>query len=305
MAASDTLPSSDLDTWLDRMHAGERLSDDELTRLADLPDILPAGMLADAVRRRVKGTRVTFLRVALVDATKPVVPATVSEVAKEVRLTGSPDTLGAAIDAVTATAALANGRLLSGFSLADVDRWARDNGGHVAVLRQLRAAGLDTVAEIPLDGDETPERGVADLIEAGLQAMRLTVTRPAATGARLQHLLRASALCERFPQISVVAPLPLAMAVVRPTTGYDDVKAVALARLALPHISCIQVDWLRYGPKLAQVVLTFGADDLDNVSPEIAAPDGHRRAVVEELRKNVESAGFSAVERDGRFVTVS
>jgi aminodeoxyfutalosine synthase len=81
------------------------------------------------------------------------------------------------------------------------------------------------------------------------------------------------------------------------------VKIVALARLAAPERVRIQVDWQRYGPKLAQVALTFGADDLDNVSPSDEAPEGRRRAPLEELRRNVEAAGFTPVERDGRFVT--
>ena len=59
-------------------------------------------------------------------------------------------------------------------------------------------------------------------------------------------------------------------------------KAVALARLAAPNVPSIQIDWLRYGPKLAQVALTFGADDLDNVTASDEAPDGRRRAPLEE-----------------------
>ena len=91
----------------------------------------------------------------------------------------------------------------------------------------------------------------------------------------------------------------------RPTTGYEDVKAVAIARLAAPNIPTVQVDWLRYGPKLAQVALTFGADDLDAVSASDEAPDGRRRAALEEVRRNIEAAGFSPAERDGRFNVIA
>ena len=83
----------------------------------------------------------------------------------------------------------------------------------------------------------------------------------------------------------------------RPTTGYEDVKMVAIARLAAPNIPSIQVDWRRYGPKLAQVALTFGADDIDGVSPSDEAPEGRRRAPLEEIRRNIEAAGFEPVER--------
>jgi 2-iminoacetate synthase ThiH len=51
------------------------------------------------------------------------------------------------------------------------------------------------------------------------------------------------------------------------------------------------------------VALTFGADDVDGISPSDAAPEGRRRAPLEEIRRNIEAAGFEAVERGGRFTT--
>ena len=101
--------------------------------------------------------------------------------------------------------------------------------------------------------------------------------------------------------VASVAPLPRSLSAFKPTTGYDDVKAVALARLALPDVPHIQVDWQRYGPKLAQVALTFGADDVDEVSASDQAPLGRRRAPVEEIRRNIEAAGLTPLERSGRF----
>jgi aminodeoxyfutalosine synthase len=89
----------------------------------------------------------------------------------------------------------------------------------------------------------------------------------------------------------------------RPTTGYEDVKMIAVARLAAPDVPHVQVDWVRYGPKLAQVALTFGADDLDGVSASDDAPEGRRRAPLEEIRRNIQAAGFEPVERDGRFIS--
>ena len=101
--------------------------------------------------------------------------------------------------------------------------------------------------------------------------------------------------------IACVNPLPRVLSAFKPTTGYDDVKAVALARLALAGVPHLQVDWARYGPKLAQVALTFGADDVDDVSASDDAPLGRRRAPLEEIRRNIEAAGFVPVERTGRF----
>jgi 2-iminoacetate synthase ThiH len=52
------------------------------------------------------------------------------------------------------------------------------------------------------------------------------------------------------------------------------------------------------------VALTFGADDIDGVSASDDAPDGRRRAPLEEIRRNIQAAGFEPAERDGRFTLV-
>ena len=63
----------------------------------------------------------------------------------------------------------------------------------------------------------------------------------------------------------------------------------------------IQVDWSLYGPKLAQVALTVGADDVDGVSAEDDMSQGRRRAPLEEIRRNIRAAGQEPIERNGRF----
>ena len=96
-------------------------------------------------------------------------------------------------------------------------------------------------------------------------------------GDRVGALLAIGAEHERTGLIRALNPLPTRLNALRPSTGYDDVKGVAIARLAAPTIESIQVDWLRYGPKLAQVALTFGADDIDGVAPTDDAPEGRRQ----------------------------
>jgi aminodeoxyfutalosine synthase len=89
-----------------------------------------------------------------------------------------------------------------------------------------------------------------------------------------------------------LAPLAREESVAAPTTGYQDVRLVALARLGVPSIAHIDVDWQQYGPKLAQVALMFGANHLDRVSPVDDPALGPRRATVEEVRRNIEAAGL-------------
>jgi len=285
------------DTHLERITAGERLSADEIRELARTPDILPLGMLADALRRRLHGTRTTFIRVAACPFDQSIADA-VPPAAREVRLSGSPETLDAAAAAVQAAKSVAGLRTVAAFSWADAERWRAAEGQ--GVLKKLRDAGLDAIAEMPLDKISDARTALRALTARGFTQVRLSIA-AAPAAERTELLLQAAALQEEFGCIQAIDPLPARLAAYRPTTGYDDVKMVAVARLAVPNVPSVQVDWQRYGPKLAQVALTFGADDIYGVSASDEAPEGRRRAPLEEIRRNIEAAGFEPVERDGRF----
>ena len=292
--------SPTFDHHVARIEAGEPLSAAEISELAAAADILPLGMLADTLRRRLRGGRVTFVRVANcpLDASfaDAVLPA-----AREIRITGAPDSLANAVAAVTSARAVAGERVVSGFSWPDVERLAERSADRVGeVLDRLRDAGLDRIAELPLDVMAEPAVAVDRLTRAGFQQLCLTIDKvPAAD--RTDLLLRAAALQDQFACIQAINPLPMTLGAFRPTTGYDDVKMIAVARLAAPNIPSVQVDWLRYGPKLAQVALTFGADDIYGVSASDDLGEGRRRAPLEEIRRNIEAAGFEPAQRDGRF----
>ena len=101
--------------------------------------------------------------------------------------------------------------------------------------------------------------------------------------------------------IRAFAPLPRNVNPAVPTTGYDDVKRVALARIVVDNVPSIQVDWALYGAKLAQVALTVGANDIDAVSAVDDLSEGRRRAPLEDVQRNIRAAGQEPVERNGRF----
>ena len=285
------------DALMERVSAGEPLSADDIRDLAATPDILSIGMLADVLRRRLHHTRTTFLRVADCALEAPAIePAEVK--AQEIRINGSPAQLADAMRAVEVVKSKGD-RTVCGFTWADVERMA-SGGSIAAVLKRLRSAGLDSLSVLPLDGPADAALMVNELASAGFTQLRLTVDK-APSDARVGLLLRAADLQDRVGCIQVISPLPMTLSTFRPTTGYDDVKMVAIARLAAPNIPTVQVDWRRYGPKLAQVALTFGADDIDGVSASDEAPEGRRRAPLEEITRNIEAAGFEPVERTGRF----
>jgi aminodeoxyfutalosine synthase len=276
------------------------VTDAELTSLAASHDILNLGMLADEVRREHHGTRTTFVRVATVSV-EPGQPVDAPPESGELRIAGTPGSRSAAIERVREVVAAVHGVPISGFSLADVEELAgRERITLRQLLEDLRAAGLELIAEAPFDRLADARRSIEEVNIAGLRLARLTLDRlPAADPGPL--LKQVAALQRDVAVIRSFAPLPRRINPAVPTTGYEDVKRVALARLFVDNIPSIQVDWSLYGPKLAQVALTVGADDVDAVSPVDDMSLGRRRAPLEEIVRNIRAAGLDPAERNGRY----
>jgi aminodeoxyfutalosine synthase len=286
-----------------RLAQGRRLTEDEIGSLAATHDIIALGMVADEVRRRRHGTRTTFLRVADVPAAPDGATAWPAA-AGEVRIVGTPASRKAAVDRVRQVSILAQGTPVSAFSLAGLERLAASDGSTLrAVLEEFHAAGLELVADAAFDQLQDPRRSIEEVNISGLALARLTIHQlPSADMPSL--FARVAELQRRVAVIRAFAPLPRAFNPAVPTTGYDDVKRVALARLIVDNIASIQVDWSLYGPKLAQVALTVGADDVDAVSAEGETGEGTRRAPLEEIRRNIRAASQQPAERNGRFETI-
>jgi len=277
---------------------------DKLTSLAASHDIITLGMAADDVRRGRHGVRTTFVRVARIGADVGAEAAWPSATG-EIRIGGAPPSLEAAVERVSQVAARANGVPLSGFSLADLELVASREGVTLrALLEDLRAAGLELVAEAPFDRLQNARRSVEEVNIAGLALARLTIDQSPPVDA-LGLLKDVADLQRAVAVVRAFAPLPQRTNPAAPTTGYDDVRRVALARIICDNVPSIQVDWTLYGPKLAQVALTVGADDVDGVSPMDETAEGRRRAPLEEIRRNIRAAGQEPVERNGRFDVAS
>jgi len=273
-----------------------------MSSLAEQTDILSLGMQADAVRREKHGNKTTFLRPAVVDAA-PGAPLTWPVAAGEIRILGVPASRAAAIARVREVAAAAKGVPVAGFSLADLEVLAAQEKITLReLLEELEAAGLELVSEAPFDKLQDPRRSIEEVNIAGMTLSRLTIHKlPSADTP--SWLKKIAELQYTVAVIRAFAPLPREVNPAVPTTGYDDVKRVALARVIVTKIPSIQVDWALYGPKLAQVALTVGADDVDAVSAEDDNSLGRRRAPLEEILRNIRAAGQDPIERNGRFET--
>jgi aminodeoxyfutalosine synthase len=279
------------------------VSDTDLSTLAASHDIITLGMAADAVRRERHGVRTTFVRVAEVSA-EVGAPLSWPAVAGEVRIVGVPESRAAALARVREAVAAASGVPVSAFSLDDLEQLAsREQITLRLLLEDLHAAGLDLVAEAPFDRLQDPRRSIEEVNIGGLALGRLTIHQ-LSTADSLTLFRQVAELQRIVAVIRAFAPLPRRVNPAVPTTGYDDVKRVALARLTVQNIPSIQVDWALYGPKLAQVALTVGADDVDAVSADEDTGLGRRRSPLEEIRRNIQAASQQPVERNGRFETL-
>ncbi|HET9467073.1 MAG TPA: hypothetical protein VFO48_01625 [Vicinamibacterales bacterium] len=305
--------TASLDTLTAKVDAGEPLSDQDIAALGSTRDIITLGMLATTVRRRLHGNDVTYVRVMDIDlgdnadlkvgttndnatdGVTGVVPTFRS--AGEIRIFQTPQTLDAAIAVVEQARDIAGETPLSAFCLFELGKLSE---GLPVVLAALKKAGLSTITQAPIDKLKEPERALESLADAGLVLARLTVNdTPEREWTAVCRDV--AALQTRVRAIRMFAPLARKIDDTQPTTGYEDVKRVALSRLLAANVDSIQVDWALYGPKLAQVALTFGADDIDSVDAEDDQSQGRRRSPVEEIRRSIQAAGFEPVERNGRF----
>jgi hypothetical protein len=223
--------------------------------------------------------------------------AQIPESAGEVRIFETPTTLEAAVAAVTDAREVAGQIPLSAFCLFELTKLPEPLP---VILSALRKAGLELLTQAPLDRLASPEHALEAVTDAGMQVARLTIdeTPPREWTSVCREV---AAHQRRLQSLRAFAPLARKTDQTQPTTGYADVKRVALSRLLVQNVSTIQVDWELYGPKLAQVALTFGADDLDSVSPLDDQSQGHRRSPVEDVRRGIRAAGFEPLERDARF----
>jgi aminodeoxyfutalosine synthase len=297
--AGVTSSSAALDALIERVQQGEALGDEDVALILDSHDLAAIGMVSDEVRRQLHGTETTFVRVfeAHVDAPPAALPGAVA--AGEFRIVGTPESIDAACRTVRDMRALAGGSPLFGFALHEIETLGVDR--HEAFGR-LREAGLDGIAEVVVDVTSSAD-GIQAARNAGLLALRATVH--SASRDLLALLTQARDVLSQAGGFRAFAPLPRQLSVATPTTGFDDVKAVALARLLLRNVPSIQVDWPLYGPKLAQVGLIVGADDVDGVAAADGGVLGARRSPLEEIRGNIRAAGLTAVERNGRFERTS
>src|SRR5215467_1235620 len=198
-------------------------------------------------------------------------------------------------------------------------------------LRQLKQAGLDS---LPGGGAEIFNDRVRRVIcdhkidgEQWLETARTAHTIGLKSNAtmlyghieneedRADHLIRLRDLQDKTHGFQTFIPLAFHPANTPlqhlfTTTGFMDLKQIAISRLVLDNFPHIKAYWQMMSPKIAQISLRFGADDIDGTVIEekiyhdagATTPQGMRRA---ELERLIREAGREPVERDTMYRPVT
>ncbi len=125
---------------------------------------------------------------------------------------------------------------------------------------------------------------------------------------RVDHLLQLRELQDKTHGFVAFIPLAFhpantALSHLPNPTGFDDLKTIAISRLLLDNFEHIKAYWIMLTPRIAQVALRFGANDLDGTVVEekiyhdagATTPEHLSRADLERL---IRAAGRVPVERD-------
>jgi len=130
---------------------------------------------------------------------------------------------------------------------------------------------------------------------------------------RVEHLTRLRDLQDKTGGFNAFIPLKFRRAHnelsgLGEVSVIEDLRNMAICRIFLDNIPHIKAYWVMLGKDVAQLALSFGADDLDGTigdSTKIysmaGADDKNPQMSVEELCQMVRSAGFTPVERDSLY----
>ena len=125
---------------------------------------------------------------------------------------------------------------------------------------------------------------------------------------RVDHLRQLRALQDETRGFTGFIPLPYqpdnnGIPVEHPPTGFDLLRTVAVARLYLDNFEHVTAYWVGMGLKMAQVALSYGADDIHGTIVEehifhMAGAKSPQLQTEKELVKAIREAGRTPVQRD-------
>ena len=220
---------------------------------------------------------------------------------------------------------------LSLFTAAEIDYMAkRHRMSYSTLLGELRAAGLDNIngggAEVFAErvrkqicpNKVTAEQWLEVHEEAHRQGIASNATLLYGTietlEERLDHLIRLRESQTRSPGYNAFIPLAFhpdgnELSYCGWTSGLDDIRMFAVARLMLHNFDHIKAYWMIQGLKVCQVALDFGADDMDGTHGSTDEERIYHSAGTQsgqyvddrEFRRLIEEAGYEPVRRNSTY----
>jgi len=220
---------------------------------------------------------------------------------------------------------------LSLFTAAEIEYMAkRHRLSFPAIVSALKEAGLDNVnggaAEIFADATRSkicPNKVSADnwlVIHEELHRQGVASNATMLYGhiesieERVDHMIRLRDSQERSPGYNAFIPLAFhpdgnELSYCGWTTGLDDIRTFAVARLMLHNFDHIKAYWMIQGLKVCQVALEFGADDMDGTHGSTdeemiyhaAGTQSGQYVDDREFRRLIEEAGYVPVRRNSTY----
>ena len=319
---------------LDRTVAGERLSAAATaTLLADGEALLAVGRAAAAVRRsRVPTQQVTFALGYALAVPSPGGESDLGETLAAAVTAGCSEVMfrAAPLAAVTRAVAAAKAhtpQLHYGLAV-DAAGWAAGGVTMEEALPALRDAGLGFVVRDsgsqPMVGAQhaVSETGWLDVVDAaydlGLAAAPTIVVRVHETVAeRAAQLVQVRDWQDgRRPRRGAAAARRSCVVTAAPGAGgravspFDYLRTLAVLRLCLDTTTHVSAAWGHVGVEVAQLSLSFGADDLGTVQPPAltahtsgtgAAGQWLPRLSRDELVRLIRAAGWTPAQRDTAY----
>ena len=131
---------------------------------------------------------------------------------------------------------------------------------------------------------------------------------------RIEHFCRLRALQDETGGFMCFIPLAFhpentAISHLPGPTGFDDLMTIAVARLMLDNFDHVKAYWIMISPRIAQIGLAMGADDLDGtvIEEKIVHMAGAKTPVgltVAELCRLIREAGRRPIQRDSVYNVV-
>jgi aminodeoxyfutalosine synthase len=214
---------------------------------------------------------------------------------------------------------------LKAFTAVEIDYLAKLSGlSIVDTLKQLRDAGLGS---LPGGGAEIFNTAVRNTLcaekisgDRWLEVIETSHRMGLKSNAtmlyghietyehRIDHLIKLRELQDRTGGFQAFIPLSFhsqntEIKKTAYTTGFDDLKTLAISRLMLDNFDHVKAYWVMLGEKIAQVSLNFGVDDLDGTVVEeritkAAGGTTDGSMTRDDIVHLIKQAGRTPVERD-------